>query len=74
MAISVDEIQYVPPEIKGNLPEEVLKQAQGEIGFEDVWKVLVTQSLYRPSAEHQGYTVTAFYGTGGQTRDSKITA
>lgn len=72
MTVVADQIQYVPPEIKGNVSEEILAKALEEANTADVWKVLVMQSQFTPGAEHQGYTVQAMYGKEGLSREHKL--
>lgn len=71
--MSVDSIEYVPPEIEGNLPVDVLRTALSEKDESDVWKVVVMQIFFQPSTGRAKYQVSAHHyldpHIGGLTRD-----
>lgn len=66
------QIEYMPPEIKGKVPQEVQDAVSAEVADQDVWKVLVAQTFFEPASGRAKYQVSAYYGNEGRTRDQRF--
>jgi len=67
--MSVNTIQYVPPDIEGKVPEEVMRTAISEMTEGDVWKIVVMQTFFHPATGRAKYQVSAHHENEGMKRD-----